>query len=126
MRLQAQAGFIGHSPRPAVPLHAPPTPQRLRSVCLQQGGRAGSNAAARPGRAERASVLVQVRHANYVIEQWSIMDYPRKQAEYCAVIQAMAEITTTAQQRADIDDDLPRFDARPPPELRIRSRDSGR
>ena len=42
---------------------------------------------------------------NYVIEQWCIMDNPHDEDGYRAVIQAMAEITTTARQRAD--DDFP-------------------
>ena len=46
---------------------------------------------------------------NYVIEQWSIVDNPHNEDAYRAVIQAMAEITTTARQRAD--DDFPLGDA---------------
>ena len=57
----------------------------------------------RSGPGELNALAYKFGMPNYVIEQWSIMDYPQKQAEYCAVIQAMAEITTTALQRADGD-----------------------
>ena len=57
----------------------------------------------RSGPGELNEMAYKFGMPNHTIEQWSIVDNPQYQDAYCAVIQAMAEITTTARQRADED-----------------------
>ena len=57
----------------------------------------------RSGPGELNELAYKFGMPNHTIAQWSIVDNPQYQDAYCAVIQAMAEITTTARQRADED-----------------------